>query len=52
VTATVRVNPLLLTVEALEQVTTGRVFKTRAVLSNWGSTPLREVRATLYPPKT
>jgi len=51
VTATVRVNPLLLTVEAPERVTTGRGFKIEAVVSNWGPVTLREVQATLYPPE-
>lgn len=48
---TVRSNPLTLTVEASPQGATGRQFVIKAVAANIGPFPLKQVKATLHPPK-
>ena len=51
VLVTVRSNPLTLTVEASPQAGTGSRFVITAVASNIGPFPLKQVKATLHPPK-
>lgn len=49
--ATVRSNPLTLTVEASPQVATGNQFVIKAVAANIGPFPLKQVKATLHRPQ-